>query len=277
MTPNDSLERRIADHFAAEVPQRAPDRLLRAALDTIDTTRQRRVLVPVPWRYPNMNGFAKLAVAAVAVIAIGALGLAILRPGSGSSSGVGGQPSSPRTAAPSPPPPAPSPVVSPTPDPSAPPPLGGSFTSAIHGIAISYPTGWVSVAATRPWTKADGFNYESPMMDVIHDAALEDHLFLAIASEPLGRKTGDAWVTDFLTNSDDGCGTGPTEPITVDGASGRMCDNLAAFTTGGRGYHVRIYTSEPWLSRYYDKAWFRSVLDTVQLHPEAAARPSPSA
>ena len=276
MTPNDSLERRIADHFAAEVPQRAPDRLLRAALDTIDTTRQRRVLVPVPWRYPNMNGFARLAVAAVAVIAIGALGLAILRPGTGPAVGAPPPPSPSPIVTPSPAP-TPSPIVSPTPDPSAPPPLGGSFTSGIHGISIAYPTGWVAVPATKPWTKADGFNYQSPTMDVIHDAALEDHLFLAIASEPLGGKTGDAWVTDFLTNSDDGCGTGPTEPITVDGASGRMCDILAAFATGGRGYNVRIYTSEAWLSRYYDKAWLRSVLDTIRLHPQDAARPSPSA
>ena len=37
-----------------------------------------------------MNSYAKMAIAAVAVIAIGAVGLAVLRPGT--SPGVGGQP-----------------------------------------------------------------------------------------------------------------------------------------------------------------------------------------
>ena len=262
MTANDNLERRIADHYAAEVPQRAPDRVLHAALATIDTTRQRRVLVPAPWRLPTMNGFAKVAVAAVAVLAIGVLGLAVLRPGSGS--GVGGQPT-------------PSPTASPTPDPSAPPPLGGTFISDVHGISLAYPTGWVTDPATRPWTPGEGLNYESPALDVIHDPKLDDNLFLAIASEPLEGKTGDAWVADFLGDPDDGCGTTPIEPITIDGVSGRMCEQLAAVTTGGLGFHFRIYTGdESSLSGYYDKAWFETVLATVQLSPEDAVAATPS-
>jgi hypothetical protein len=205
-----------------------------------------------------------VAVAAVAVIAIGALGLAILRPGSGP--GVGAQPSpSPSLTVPSP-----SPAASPTPDPSAPPPLGGTFTSTMHGITLSYPTGWVTDPATEPWTPADGFEYMSPAVDVIHHKVLEAGLFLAVASQGLGGKTGDEWVTDVLNTPDVGCGT--TEPITIDGASGRMCDGVAAVSTGGRGYYFRNYTGddEPWVSLYYDQDWFQSVLDTVQLHPEDA-------
>ena len=46
---------RIADYYATEAPPRAPDRVLEAALATIDTTRQRRALIRMPWRFPIMN------------------------------------------------------------------------------------------------------------------------------------------------------------------------------------------------------------------------------
>ena len=80
MTANDNLERRIADHYAAEATPRAPDWLLRSTLEAIDVTPQRRVLMRVPWRDPHMNNFAKVAIAAVVVIAVGAVGLSLLRP-----------------------------------------------------------------------------------------------------------------------------------------------------------------------------------------------------
>ena len=113
---------------------------------TIDDTPQRRVLIRVPWRFPHMNNFAKVAIAAVVVIAVGALGLSVLRPSS--SSNVGGQP----TASPSP---SPSPSFSPSPSspsPSAsvvsPAALTETFTSERHGFSISYPAGWVPRPAT---------------------------------------------------------------------------------------------------------------------------------
>jgi hypothetical protein len=90
MSANHDLERRLADFYATEDPSRAPDWVLEAALTTIDTTPQRRAFIRVPWRFHDMNSFAKVAVAAVVVIAVGALGLAVLRPGSGP--GVGGVP-----------------------------------------------------------------------------------------------------------------------------------------------------------------------------------------
>ena len=218
-----------------------------------------------------MNGFTRVAAVAVAVIAIGGLGLAILRPGAGPGS----------APAPSPAPTA-SPTPSPTPDPSAPPPLGSTFTSAVNGISLAYPNGWVMEPATRAWTPADGFEYDSPGVDVLHDKALEASLFLAIASEPLRGKTGEAWVSEFLRYPDQGCGSAVTEPITVDGASGQSCDGLAVFATNGRGYFIRNYTGDdaPWISQYYDQAWFRTVLNTVRLHPvdaRSSAAPSASA
>jgi len=91
MNANDNLERGIADVYHAEAPHRAPDWVLANALETIESTPQRRVLIRVPWRFPDMNNtFAKVAIAAVVVLAIGVVGLNLLRPSA--SSGVGAQP-----------------------------------------------------------------------------------------------------------------------------------------------------------------------------------------
>lgn len=81
MSANLDLERRLADFYATEAAQRAPDWVLESVLATIDTTPQRRALIRVPWRFQNMSSFAKLAIATVVVIAVGAVGLAVLRPG----------------------------------------------------------------------------------------------------------------------------------------------------------------------------------------------------
>ena len=141
MNANDRLERRLTEFYESESPPRAPDWVLRSALQTIDDTPQRRVLIRVPWRFPHMNTFAKVAIAAVVVIAVGALGLSMLRPSG--SSGVGGQP----TASPSP---SPSPTFGAEHHSESPPALTETFTSERHGFSISYPSGWV----TRPATDA---------------------------------------------------------------------------------------------------------------------------
>jgi hypothetical protein len=85
-----------------------------------------------------MNSYAKWAIAAVVVVAVGALGLAFLRPGTAPDVGGASVPST-----------SPSPTLSPSPDPSAPPPLGGTFTSPIHGMSISYPTAGPSIRRRR--------------------------------------------------------------------------------------------------------------------------------
>ncbi|HEX5012737.1 MAG TPA: hypothetical protein VFV72_01170 [Candidatus Limnocylindrales bacterium] len=262
MNASSHLERRLADYYASDSSPRAPDWVLGAALATIDTTPQRRAFLRVPWRFPTMNTFAKVAVAVVAVIAVGAVGLAVLRPAA-PSSGVGGSPSRPPSQ---------------DPDPSAPPPLDPSFTSTINGITLQYPSGWTTAPATEPWTPTSPMSFESAAADHIYDPQLRDHLFLTAASQPLGGKAGDTWVTDFMADSAQGCAA-PTQQITIDGASGEACSGLAAVAAGGRGYFVRLYASsdDAWLANYYDDAWFRQVLDTVQLDPGAAVDASPSA
>jgi len=257
------LERRIADYYATEAPSRAPDWMLGTVLSTVDTTPQRRVFIRVPWRFPMLNTYAKVAIAAVAVIAVGAIGLAVLRPGP--APGVGGSGAMP------------SPTVSPSPDPSAPPALTETFTSDVHGISISYPSGWATQPATEPVGTA-ALHFLSPAGDYIYDRRLNDHLFLGLSSRPIEGQSGDAWATERLNDPDEGC-SATREPIVVDGATGVLCDTLALVWVGDRGYGIRLYTSgdEPWLGQYYDQAWFRDVLATVQLDPARAVAPAPSA
>jgi hypothetical protein len=252
MTANLDLERRLSDFYASEAPQRAPDRVLHEALASIDSTPQRRAFIRAPWRFPTMSSYTKIAIAAVAVLAIGAVGLAALRPGT--SPDVGG-PVSPR---PSDGPPA-----------SRLPPLSETFTSAYHGVSVSYPAGWVTRAATEPWTGEPAF-FESPFADVMYDPALEDHLFLSVQSQSLAGASGEDWANEITNESgwDDPCP--PTlESMTVDGADGSLLSYCPGSTmrlmawTADRGYLIWIYGSD-------DVAGFREILATVQVHAEDA-------
>jgi hypothetical protein len=113
MSATQNLERRIADFYAAEAPSRAPDRVLGSALATIDTTQQRRAFMRVPWRFPTMNRFSRLGIAAVAVIAVGVVGLSFL---AGRTPGPGGVTSPTPSFVPSSAPPV-TPSLAPTPSP----------------------------------------------------------------------------------------------------------------------------------------------------------------
>jgi hypothetical protein len=75
MTANHDLERRLADYYTGEAPQRAPDRVLAATFAAIDSTTQRRVLIRVPFR--RMSTATRLALAATLLIAAAAIGLAL--------------------------------------------------------------------------------------------------------------------------------------------------------------------------------------------------------
>jgi hypothetical protein len=255
MTANHDLERRVAAFYGSEAPQRAPDRVLMQALATIDTTRQRRELGLVPWRFPTMNSYAKLAIAAVVVLAVGALGLAVLRPGDGPS--LGGPIQSPSTS----PPAAPS---TPPSQAATPPPLTGTFTSAVHGLSLSYPAGWTVVPANPDAPREPGFL--DPAVDTLHDPQLRDHLFIALESEALDGQAGESWATAAMDDPDLGC-TGERESTTVDAAPGLICETLALTWVGDRGYSIRLHVSpdQPRYPRIYDRAWFEGVLATVQL------------
>lgn len=276
MNVNRDLERRLADFYESEAASRAPDWVLRTALQTIDTTRQRRVVIRVPWRFPHMNTFAKVAIAAVIVIAVGAVGLSVLRPPS--SSNVGGQP----TASPSP---SPSPTFGATIIPESPPALTETFTSDRHGFSISYPAGWVTSAATEPWADAALPNFGEPKGDFIFDPTLTDHLFLVVASKPLAGQEGAAWADGFLNAmaANDDCAL-PLESITIGSGPARQCagGGMVATWAGDRGYVIWLHTSgdDPAAVAGYDQAYFDDILATLQLRPDDAidtpASPSPS-
>jgi hypothetical protein len=199
----------------------------------------------------------------VAVIAVGALGLAVLRPGQAP---IGGQPSPSLQ-------PSPSPSLSPSPTPL--PALTQTFVSTMHGISVSYPARWNTRKATEPWTTGIP-KFDSEFGDVAYDNSTDDLKFLGLASQALGGLSGAAWVSKTATAPEweSECPPQP-EPLTVDGAPGKLmtiCPSgalVALVTTADRGYLVVLYGVD-------DRAWFNEILATVQLHPEDAVKVSPS-
>ncbi len=253
MTAND-LSRRLSDHYNAEALLRAPDWLLEDALAIIETTPQRRVVIRVPWTHSGPITSVKLA-AAVAVFALGMAGLAIYSVGS---SHVGGPPRSPSF----------SPSASPSPWPA----LTETFTSTIHGVSVSYPTGWVPRAATEPWMNGIP-QQDEPFVDTI-EITPSNNPFIALVSHAPG---GDDWIADLLAGAPRTERPCPDrEPIVIDGYPGVLApdcfDGTVAFVTvQDRGYFIWLYGAD-------DMAWFREILATLRLHPEDAvdAAPSPS-
>lgn len=137
---------------------------------------------------------------------------------------------------------------------------------------MSYPEGWTAEAATEPWTENTfSLLFGEPHIDFLYDPVLTDHLFLSIASQPIGDSTPEDWVAAQMA-SEEGCAT--TGPITIDGAAGLIGGDcfVAVVTTAGRGYWISLYTSDddPGAVAPYNWAWFEEVLATVLLHPDDA-------
>ena len=272
MNGSRDLERRLTDLYADEGHTRAPDRVLEIALDTIDTTPQRRALIGLPRRFQTMNSFAKLAVAAVAVLAIGAVGIAVISPRSPTVGPPVATPSpSPSPASPSP---TPLPTPSPTPQPT-PLALNKTFTSPLNRISIDYPGGWLVQPATQPSTGVET-TFGDPTGDFLYEPTLQDRLFIALRSSPLGGQTAEQWTAAQKVATE--CPT--TTPVTVDGNAGTIgtdCD-VALIVKGDRGYVIRLYTGDASGVAAYDRAWFLNVLATVKLDRASAgawASPSP--
>jgi hypothetical protein len=272
MSANSDLERRIADHYAAEAPQRAPGWVLNRVLAAVDRSPQRRTLLGRPAVVPFMFNSAQVALTAVTIAAIGLVGLMLLRsPGTG----PGALPtvtvsSSPSTAA------RPSPL-----------PGRSRFDSTIHGISIDYPSGWQVRPATKPATGPwmDGVPFDSPAADVIFDPAFGGGLYLVVASQANADLDPSAWidrVDRWLCPAPSGSEpAGRSEPAGGVGSQPRAqvfvrdCgwSHVATFSAGGRLYLIGLVGSSE-ASRAapepYDYRWLRSILDTVELHPAEA-------
>jgi hypothetical protein len=247
--------------------------VLAAALAAVETTPQRRAPQRVPWRIPNMPTYARLAVAAVAVIAVGLVGLTLLQPRS--SPGTGGSGGSPSPSPPASPSPSPTRSVAVNPSPYVAPELTGTFSSAVHGFSISYPEGWQTRAATEPWT-TDGFlEFGGSSADFMYDPVRTDHLFLAVASQPLAGRAFANWASDVLAVEE--CTV--SESVTIDGIEGILGDcAMAAVAAGDRGYAFVLYLSgdNPEFNDFYYLPWFaEEILPTVDLRPEDAVDTAP--
>lgn len=269
MTANHDLQRRLARYYETEPPLHAPDWVLRSALSTIESTPQRRGVAALR-RYPNVSTYSKLAAAAVVVIAVGAFALWQLGPGGPGGPTPAPTPTASATVAPSPTSPR---TPAPAPTTYVPGALTQTFTSNLHGVSLMYPEGWVAQPATAPWSQGDPPIVIDPSGDKLLDADFGDHLFLTIASRPLGGTAFDAWLNDYLTT--EGCT--PRAGATIPGADGvRRSDcpgnTMAIASSGGRGYvfELRASSDNVELRALDTAALLDSILATVQFLPEDA-------
>jgi hypothetical protein len=167
---------------------------------------------------------------------------------------------------------APSPTASPTPAPTPTTQLTETFTSDIHGMSVSYPSGWHVQRATEPWN-GDLVQQNSPFADVIYEKET-DSPFIALASQAMAGQAFDAWADAYVSRliADDASCASSRDPITVDGAPGFLAEPcfVALVSDGQRGYLT-------WFYRLEDRHWMDAVLATVLLEPAdaVAVRPSP--
>ena len=179
------------------------------------------------------------------------------------------------TNAPSPtasPTPASTPTTQPTDTPElASPALTETFTSDIHGMSVSYPSGWHEQRATEPWN-GDLVQQNSPFADVIYEKET-DSPFIAVASQALAGQTFDDWADDYVSKliADEASCADSRDPITVDGAAGFLAEPcfVALVSDGQRGYLI-------WFYRVDDREWMDAVLATVLLEPAEAVDVTPS-
>lgn len=261
MNPKRDLEQRIVDYYATEAPSRAPGWLLARAFDTIDTTRQRRIVFGRPWRIPLMNSVAKLGQAAVAIVAVGLVALTlVLIPAVGP--GVARSPEPSSSSA------------------SSPPPSTERFDSTVHGISIDYPSGWQIRPATEPWNH-DAVTFDSPAVDVIFDPSAPAGLYLALVSESLDDQTSDDWAYGEAITASEVCqGGSGFGRITLNGARGWIKDckfdapttQVVSVATSTRGYVIVLRVpDEPRYAIYgYEGDYFERLIQTVEFHPEDA-------
>ena len=248
MNPSHDLEPRIADYYATEAPSRAPDWLLARALDTIDTTPQRRTRLGRPWRIPPLSPFAKLAVGGHRRSSPTHLAAPSIGP---AATGVG-QPQRRHS----------------------PPPLTERFDSTFNGISMDYPAGWQTRPATEPWTSR-ALTFDEPGADIIFDPTLGEDLYLAMASEAIRGRANEGGRGVTLPSCPGGHGGGF---LTFDGASGwvgqcggrPVLRHSAVLKTDTHGYAIVLYVGDKGLADTYDWPYFRSILETLDLRAEDA-------
>ena len=287
MNANRDLDRRLSEYFAAEAPNRAPDRVLGASLDSIDTTPQRRVVFGVPWRIQPMNTYAKVALAAVAVVVVAFGGIALLRPSS--PSGTGGAPS------PTPKPTLTSPTTSPsgTPISSTDERLDTStwvpFRSERYGYRDAAPAGWQVNPATKFWIVPEGPDTTKDEWDELVDPVSGMRFWSSSIRLPAG-VTFEAWAAAYHNGQVDASAPAacdPTKqvstPVTIDDTEGVLrvgCRDVESLVVkGGLVYSfagVEAFNDTPGVTDGF-RALYDAFLTTIVLDPASAlVPPSPS-
>ena len=252
MTRSDEplFDSRIAD-WLEDDPYKAPDQALDVVLAAFPSIKQRRAW-RVPWRFPNVNGITRIALAAAAIVAVAVGGLYVFNSGP---SGPGG----PTIPTPSP---IPSAAPSASPAPSATNSLLDTSTwvtyeSARYGFSIDHPADWTEVPADHDWTLAADVDYLTNGAEAFFTTVDEGVRMTAwsVATEP--GTTVDAWLQAYcpLTivatdDSADQCATviGKATAATMDGHGGLLVafptDTQAFFQVEDRLYIVAIWRPE---------------------------------
>ena len=150
-----------------------------------------------------------------------------------------------------------------SPSPSLLPSLTETFSSPTNAIAVSYPTGWQVETATTEWTTGIPLQGDS-FRDLISHPEREN-TFLLIASQALGLRTGEQFVTDIATDPTwgDGACQPTTESTPLNGISASLvtrCDGTltAVASHGDRGYLIVLFGMD-------DVALFRAILASAQM------------
>jgi hypothetical protein len=276
MTSRSDIEH-VLDRYLAEGAEQVPDRVIDAALDQIEHSKQRRAL-RAPWRSQEMPSFFKIALAGAAVVAVLVVGGMFLT----------------RAPTPSVAGPAagtPSPIASTEASATAPPESAAPsttlrmterFDSKLYGYSIGHPADWTPRPAADLWYPEDWDRTDEPFDFVSLGQVLDFRAASAVI--PNGASV-DEWIMQYMTMTDEPtCGPprNTLEEILIDGHRGRLRDNCgeveATVVVGDRVYLFTYYVGsgvDPEPSR--GRPVFDAFAATIQLTPETAeVPPSPA-
>jgi hypothetical protein len=227
-----------------EGPDVLPESTRRAIEVAARTTHQSRHPKWMTWRFQNMNGMTRLALAAAAVVAVAVGGLYLFRPATDRSGGVGGPGS-----------PAPSASSSPRPSTSASPlntAIWTTYTSSRYGFSIAHPADWTEVPADHDWTFENDIEaWQSTGVESFVNA--EESVKTSawsVATTP--GTTVESWVQAYCAAQNPPCTgilDGAVDVETGDQHPGRLVlglneDTMAFFLDGQTMYVVAVWRED---------------------------------
>jgi hypothetical protein len=268
MTDDDRSLERAARSWLEAGPDRAPDHIVRLALDRIATTPQDSV-----WRFPighrRVGGVFGLATVATVVGVFLAGGMLLLQRG-----------------------PNPGPAVSPSTEPSVGPAASGlpafskTFVSERYGYSVRYPDRWQARRATESWTLGLTTSWGAATVDDLHGADVR----LSVASQALRPGETPAGRLQAMIDASPICPARLPGPPTVlvgdqvGTVAVNGCSSGSPFFGGisPRGYFYVVFlvldnrAYEFILDGAVGPDYLQAMLATVTLNPSSAVDPSPA-